>query len=212
MSSNALPGGGRYRWIAALGVSFLALLALALVPAILARQDAELERELAAFSLARPMFPKIELAHLQEMRRIEQYVNSGDSSFIALYDDHVRRGGELLNDLRGVISGMPVELRVLLTRVQLQATAWRELHAPLMGEGPFSTDPLAFRENMEDDLARHDSVPEVAVCVDVADADVFCLRRVDSIVEAHSDHAIPDRHVACGEAHHDAVVCLAGLG
>ncbi len=62
---------GRSRWIAALGVSFLALLALALVPAFLERQEAALERELAVFSQARPMFPEIQLVHSREMMRIE---------------------------------------------------------------------------------------------------------------------------------------------
>ena len=154
----------RSGWIAALAVSFLALLALALVPAFLERQEAALERELAVFLQARLMFPEIKLVHSREMTRIEQYVNSGDSSFVALYQDHVRRERELLNDLRRVISGMPPTYRVELSRVESRANDWRVLHSPLMGEGPFSTDPLAFREDMEDDRARYDSV-QVAVQV-----------------------------------------------
>ncbi len=162
MNSSVTPGVGRSRWIAALGVSFLALLALALVPAFLERQEVELERELAVFSLARPMFPEIQNVHSQEMMRIEQYVNSGDSSFIALYQDHVGREGELLNALRGVISGMPTTYRVELSQVESLANDWRVLHSPLMEEGPISIDPVAFREHMEDDRARYDSV-QVAV-------------------------------------------------
>ncbi len=149
---------GRSRWIAALGVSFLALLALALVPAFLERQEARLERELAVFSQARPMFPEIQLVHSREMMRIEQYVSSGDSSFVGLYQDHLRREGQLLDDLRRVISGMPPTYRVELSQVESRANDWRVLHSPLMEAGPLSTDPLAFRENMEDDRARYDSL------------------------------------------------------
>ena len=145
-----------------MGVSFLALLSLSLVPAFLGRQEAALERELAEFSLARPIFPEIQLVHSLEMMRIEQYVNSGDSSFIAAYQDDLAREGQLLNELRQVISGMPLSYRVELTQVESRTDDWRVLHAPLMEAGPLSTDPLAFRENMEDDRARYDAV-QVAV-------------------------------------------------
>ena len=162
MDASAVPDVGRSRWISALGVSFLALLALALVPAFLERQESALERELAVFSLARPIFPEIQLIHSREMMRIEQYVSSGDSSFIALYQDDLIREAQLLNDLRRVISGMPPTYRVELSQVESRANDWRVLHSPLMEAGPLSTDPLAFRENMEDDRARYDSV-QVAV-------------------------------------------------
>ncbi len=158
MDSSAVPRVGRSRWIAALGISFLALLALALVPAFLARQEAALERELTVFSQARPMFPEIQLVHSREMMRIEQYVNSGDSSFIALYQEDLSREAELLDDLRRVISGMPPTYRVELSQVESRASDWRVLHSPLMEAGPLSTDPVAFRESMEDDRARFDSV------------------------------------------------------
>ena len=162
MDSSAVPRVGRSRWIAALGVSFLALLALALVPSFIGRQEAALERELAVFSQARPMFPEIQLIHSREMMRIEQYVNSGDSSFVALYQEDLSREGELLNDLRRVISGMPPTYRVELSQIESRASDWRVLHSPLMEAGLLSTDPMAFRESMEDDRARYDSV-QVAV-------------------------------------------------
>jgi PAS domain S-box-containing protein len=158
MDSSAVPGVGRSRWIAALSVSFLALLALALVPAFLERQEATLERELSVFSQARPMFPEIQLVHSREMMRIEQYVNSGDSSFLALYQEDLSREGQLLNNLRRVISGMPLTYRVELSQLESLASDWRVLHSPLMEAGLLSTDPLAFRESMEDDRARFDSV------------------------------------------------------
>ena len=158
MDSNAVPGVGRSRWLVALGVSFLALLSLALVPAFLERQESALERELAVFSQARPMFPEIQLVHSREMMRIEQYVNSGDSSFVALYQEDLSREGELLDDLRRVISGMPPTYRVELSQIESRASDWRVLHSPLMEPGPLSTDPVAFRESMEDDRARFDSV------------------------------------------------------
>ena len=162
MDSSAVSHVGRSRWIAALGVSFLALLTLALVPAFLEQQETALERELAVFSQARPMFPEIQLVHSREMMRIEQYVNSGDSSFVALYQEDLSREGQLLNDLRGVISGMPPTYRVELSQIESRANDWRVLHSPLMEAGPLSTDPLTFRESMEDDRARFESL-QVAV-------------------------------------------------
>jgi PAS domain S-box-containing protein len=158
MDSSAVPAVGRSRWIAALGVSFLALLTLALVPAFLGRREAALERELAVFSLARPIIPDIQIVYSEEMLRIEQYVSSGDSSFIALYQEDLRREGDLLDDLRRVISGMPPTYRANLSQVESRAADWRVLHSPLMEAGPLSTDPIAFRESMVDDRARHDSV------------------------------------------------------
>ena len=162
MDSSAVSHVGRSRWIAALGVSFLALLALALVPAFLEQQETALERELAVFSQARPMFPEIQLVHSREMMRIEQYVNSGDLSFVALYQEDLIREAQLLNDLRGVISGMPPTYRVELSQIESRANDWRVLHSPLMEAGPLSTDPLTFRESMADDRARFESV-QVAV-------------------------------------------------
>jgi len=149
---------GRSRWIAALGLSLLALLALALVPAFLERQEAVLERELAVFSLARPIIPDIQSVHSQEMLRIEQYVSSGDSSFVALYQQDLTRERQLLNDLRRVMSGMPLSYRSDLTQIQSRVNDWKVLHSPLMEAGPLSIDPVAFRESMEDDRARYDAV------------------------------------------------------
>lgn len=158
MDSSAVPSVGPSRWIAALSVSFLALLAVALVPTFLERQEIALEREIAVYSLARPILPDIKNVQSLEMVRIEQYVSTGDSSFLALYQEDLRREGELLNELRNVISGMPPAYRVELSRVESRASDWRLLHSPLMEAGPLSTDPLAFLENMEDDRARYDSV------------------------------------------------------
>ena len=158
MDSSAVPSVGPSRWIAALSVSFLALLAVALVPTFLERQEIALERETAVYSLARPILPDIKNVQSLEMARIEQYVSTGDSSFLALYQEDLRREGQLLNELRNVISGMPPTYRVELSRVESRASDWRLLHSPLMEAGPLSTDPLAFLENMEDDRARYDSV------------------------------------------------------
>ena len=141
-----------------MSVSFLALLAVALVPTFLERQEISLEREIAVYSLARPIIPDIKNVQSLEMVRIEQYVSTGDSSFLALYREDLRREGQLLNELRNVISGMPPTYRVELSRVESRASDWRLLHSPLMEAGPLSTDPLAFLENMADDRARYDSV------------------------------------------------------
>ena len=136
----------------------LALITLALVPAFLGRQEAALERELAVFSLARPIIPDIQIVYSEEMLRIEQYVSSGDLRFLDLYQEDLRRESELLDDLRRVISAMPPTYRTYLTQVESRASDWRVLHSPLMEAGPLSIDPIAFRESMVDDRARHDSV------------------------------------------------------
>jgi len=128
------------------------------VPAFLGRQEAALERELAVFSLARPIIPDIQIVYSEEMLRIEQYVSSGDLRFIALYQEDLRRESELLDDLRRVISAMPPTYRAYLAQVESRANDWRVLHSPLMEAGPLSIDPTAFRESMVDDRARHDSV------------------------------------------------------
>ena len=155
MNSNALPGGGRSRWIAALGVSFLALVALALVPAILARQDAALERELATFSLARPLLGRIQFAHSQARLRIGDYVLSGDSSFSALYDDEVTRGRQLLDSLSEVVSRLPLTYEEELDQLEDEDEDWRVVQSLLLGG---LTDPLVFRDNMADDRTRYEAV------------------------------------------------------
>ena len=142
----------------ALGVSFLALLALALVPAILERQEAVLERELAVLSLARPMFREVQVVLSQERTSIEQYLSLGDSSSLEIYQDNASREGELFGDLRGVMGGMPSRYQAELAQVQLRANEWRVLLSPLIEEGPLSTDSVVARENMEDHRARYDSV------------------------------------------------------
>ncbi|MEE8148314.1 MAG: hypothetical protein V3T24_11960, partial [Longimicrobiales bacterium] len=141
-----------------MGVSFLALLALALVPAILERQEAVLERELAVLSLARPMFREVQVVLSQERTSIEQYLSLGDSSSLEIYQDNASREGELFGNLRGVIGGMPSRYQAELAQVQLRANEWRVLLSPLIEEGPLSTDSVVARENMEDHRARHDSV------------------------------------------------------
>ncbi len=99
-NSSAVPRVGRSRWNVALGVSFLALLALALVPAILERQEAALERELAVFSLARPMFREIQVVLSQERTSIEQYLSLGDSSSLEIYQDNASREADLAGGSR----------------------------------------------------------------------------------------------------------------
>ena len=111
MKSAAARQVGRSRWIVALGVSFTALVLLALVPVFLERQEDRLEREIETFSLARPMLPEVALVHSREMMRIEQYVNSGDPSFVTSYQSDLRREEDLLNDLRQVIRSMPATYR-----------------------------------------------------------------------------------------------------
>ena len=150
------------RWIIALVVSFTSLLFLALVPVLLERQEAQIQREIADFSAARPMFPEIALVHSRQMMRIEQYVSSGDSDFIVLYQSDLRREQELLNDLRRIITGMSTIYRSELALVELKVNNWKVLHSPLMDGGPLMTTRESFVEKMEDDRARYTELQEAA--------------------------------------------------
>ena len=152
---NRLNRASGSRWIIALAVSFTSLLFLALVPVLLERQEAEIQREIEDFSAARPMFPEIALVHSRQMMRIEQYVSSGDPNFIVLYQNDLRREEELLNDLRRIIAGMSTIYRSELAEVELKVNNWKVLHSPLMDGGPLMTTRESFLESMEDDRGRY---------------------------------------------------------
>ena len=159
---NRLNRASGSRWIIALAVSFTSLLFLALVPVLLERQEAEIQREIEDFSAARPMFPEIALVHSRQMMRIEQYVSSGDPNFIVLYQNDLRREEELLNDLRRIIAGMSTIYRSELAEVELKVNNWKVLHSPLMDGGPLMTTRESFLESMEDDRGRYTELQEAA--------------------------------------------------
>jgi len=159
---NRLNRASGSRWIISLAVSFTSLLFLALVPVLLERQEAEIQREIEDFSAARPMFPEIALVHSRQMMRIEQYVSSGDPNFIVLYQNDLRREEELLNDLRRIIAGMSTIYRSELAEVELKVNNWKVLHSPLMDGGPLMTTRESFLESMEDDRGRYTELQEAA--------------------------------------------------
>ena len=152
----------RSKWIIALAVSFTSLIILALVPVLLERQEAVIQREITDFSAARPMFPEIALVHSREMMRIEQYVSSGDPNFIVLYQNDLRREEELLNDLRRIIAGMSTVYQGELAEMELKASNWKVLHSPLMDGGPLMTTREVFVESMDDDRSRYAELQETA--------------------------------------------------
>jgi len=153
---------GRSGWIIAVAVSFTSLITLALVPVLLERQEDVIQREIADFSSARPMFPEIALVHSREMMRIEQYVSSGDPNFIVLYQNDLRREEELLNDLRRIITGMSTVYQSELAGMELKASDWKILHSPLMDGGSLMTTRESFVESMDDDRSRYADLQETA--------------------------------------------------
>ncbi|HIF38671.1 MAG TPA: PAS domain-containing protein [Gemmatimonadetes bacterium] len=153
---------GRSGWIIAVAVSFTSLITLALVPVLLERQEDVIQREIADFSSARPMFPEIALVHSREMMRIEQYVSSGDPNFIVLYQNDLRREEELLNDLRRIITGMSTVYQSELAGMELKASNWKILHSPLMDGGSLMTTRESFVESMDDDRSRYADLQEAA--------------------------------------------------
>lgn len=153
---------GRSGWIIAVAVSFTSLITLALVPVLLERQEDVIQREIADFSSARPMFPEIALVQSREMMRIEQYVSSGDPNFIVLYQNDLRREEELLNDLRRIITGMSTVYQSELAGMELKASNWKILHSPLMDGGSLMTTRESFVESMDDDRSRYADLQEAA--------------------------------------------------
>ena len=160
MGSRAEPRVGRSGWILSLGVSFVALLSLALIPWFLERQQADLERDIDVFSEARPLIPEIALSHSNQMMRVEQYVASGDSTFLGLYREDIEREAAHLDELERVIGEMPSPFPYLreLDQLEMRISDWQVLHAPLMEGGAMGISPDDFGERLEDDRARYEAV------------------------------------------------------
>ncbi len=160
MSSSGEPRVGRSGWILSLGVSFVALLSLALIPWFLERQQADLERDIDVFSEARPLIPEIALSHSNQMMRVEQFVASGDTVFLQLYREDLERESSRLDELEQVIGEMPSSFSYLreLTQLEMRISDWQVLHAPLMEGGVIAISPEEFGERLEDDRARYEAV------------------------------------------------------
>jgi PAS domain S-box-containing protein len=160
MASSGVPKVGRSGWMLSLGVSFVALLALALIPWFLERQQADLERDLDVFAEARPLIPEIALSHANQMMRVEQYVASGDSTFLGLYREDLQKETARLNELEQVIGEMPDPFRYLreLSQLEMSIGDWQVLHAPLMAGGDIGIGPEDFGDRLEDDRVRYEAV------------------------------------------------------
>ncbi len=160
MPSSGEPRVGRSGWILSLGVSFVALLSLALMPWFLERQQADLARDIDVFSEARPLIPEIALSHSNQMMRVEQYVASGDSTFLGLYREDLEKEALRLDELEQVIGEMPSAFSYLreLTQLEMRISDWQVLHAPLMEGGVIGISPEEFGERLGDDRARYEAV------------------------------------------------------
>ena len=160
MASSGVPKVGRSGWILSLGVSFVALLSLALIPWFLERQQADLERDIDVFTEARPLIPEIALSHSTQMMRVEQYVASGDSSFLALYREDIEKETARLSELEWVIGEMPDPFPYLreLSQLERRIGDWQVLHAPLMAGGDTGIGPEDFGDRLEDDRVRYEAV------------------------------------------------------
>jgi len=153
-------GVGRSSWILSLGVSFAALLSLALIPWFLERQQADLKRDIDVFAEARPLVPEIALSHSNQMMRVEQYVASGDPVFLRLYREDLEEEEARLDELERVIGEMPSPFPYLrdLNTLQMRISEWQLLHAPLMEGGLVGIRPEEFGERLEADRARYEAV------------------------------------------------------
>ena len=160
MASSSEPRVGRSGWILSLGVSFVALLSLALIPWILERQQADLRRDIDVFSKARPLIPEIAVSHASQMMRVEQYVASGDTTFLNLYREDLEKGAARLDELEQVIGEMPSPFSYLreLSQLEMRISDWQVLQAPLMDRGVIGIRPQDFRERLESDRARYEAV------------------------------------------------------
>ena len=162
MASSKEPRVGKSRWILSLGVSFAALLSLALIPWFLERQQADLARDIDVFTEARPLIPELALSHSSQMMRVEQYVATGDSTFLSLYREDVEKEVARLAELRQVIGQMPSRFSYLreLGQLEMRISEWQVLHAPLMAGGAIAISPQDFGERLEDDRVRYETVRE----------------------------------------------------
>ena len=160
MPSSGEPGVGPSGWILSLGVSFVALLSLALIPWFLERQQADLVRDMDVFSEARPLIPEIALSHSNQMMRVEQYVASGDASFLSLYREDIEKETARLDELEQVIGKMPAPFSYLreLSQLEMRISEWQVLHAPLMEGGVIGISPDDFGRQLGDDRARYEVV------------------------------------------------------
>ncbi len=160
MPSSGEPRVGRSGWILSLGVSFVALVSLALIPWFLERQQADLERDIDVFPEARPLIPEIALSHSNQMMRVEQYVASGDTTFLSLYREDLEKEASRLDELERVIGEMPSPFPYLreLTQLEMRISEWQVLHAPLMEGGVIGLPPEDFGERLGDDRARYETV------------------------------------------------------
>jgi PAS domain S-box-containing protein len=141
-------------------VSFVALVSLALIPWFLERQQADLERDIDVFPEARPLIPEIALSHSNQMMRVEQYVASGDTTFLSLYREDLEKEASRLDELERVIGEMPSPFPYLreLTQLEMRISEWQVLHAPLMEGGVIGLPPEDFGERLGDDRARYETV------------------------------------------------------
>ncbi len=160
MASSSEPRVARSGWILSLGVSFAALLFLALIPWFLERQQADLRRDIDVFAEARPLIPEIALSHSNQMMRVEQYVATGDSTYLSLYQEDLERETARLDELQQVIGEMPSPFSYLreLSQLEMRISEWQVLHAPLMEGGAIGIRPQDFGERLDDDRARYEVV------------------------------------------------------
>ena len=160
MASSSEPRVARSGWILSLGVSFLALLSLALIPWFLERQQADLRRDIHVFAEARPLIPEIALSHSRQMMRVEQYVATGDSTYLRLYREDLESESARLDELQQVIGEMPSSFSYLreLSQLEMRISEWQVLHAPLMEGGAIGIRPRDFGERLDDDRARYEAV------------------------------------------------------
>ena len=160
MASSSEPRVARSGWILSLGVSFLALLSLALIPWFLERQQADLRRDIDVFVEARPLIPEIALSHSRQMMRVEQYVATGDSTYLSLYREDLESESARLAELQQVIGEMPSSFSYLreLSQLEMRINEWQVLHAPLMEGGAIGIRPRDFGERLDDDRARYEAI------------------------------------------------------
>ncbi len=160
MASSSEPRVARSGWILSLGVSFAALLSLALIPWFLERQQADLRRDIDVFAEARPLIPEIALSHSNQMMRVEQYVATGDSTYLSVYQEDLERETAWLGELQQVIEEMPSSFSYLreLSQLEMRISEWQVLHAPLMEGGAIGIRPQDFGERLDDDRARYEAV------------------------------------------------------
>ena len=119
---------GGSRW--PLAAVILALIALVVVPLVVDRKEAEIEREITqVLDPARETSGKLELVNARQIARFQSYLLTGDRASYERYIDTRRDEESYYQRLLALADSMDLDVRNKLAALQAVRSAWHVLHA-----------------------------------------------------------------------------------